>query len=180
MGVARSVPGFVPAGGHRNLYPAPAPGDADLPGDQGQGTDDQEPLEGGLPQLEHQIHTDRHRRADRAGSGLVQRSVLGVVLSAAGFQGGRADLGLHRGSCIAHCNAELDLFWLAVGPDRPQAGDLGRHMLLAAITYYPLYLWLGTVTQPGNINYPIAIFLVCYVGMVYGPVAASSIRRAGD
>jgi MFS family permease len=49
-------------------------------------------------------------------------------------------------------------------------------MLLAAITYYPLYLWLGTVTQPGNINFPIAIFiifiLVCYVGMVYGPVGA--------
>ncbi len=49
-------------------------------------------------------------------------------------------------------------------------------MLLAAITYYPLYLWLGTVTKPGNINYPIAIFiifiLVCYVGMVYGPVGA--------
>ncbi|WFU91526.1 MFS transporter (plasmid) [Rhizobium sp. CC1099] len=49
-------------------------------------------------------------------------------------------------------------------------------MLLAAITYYPLYLWLGSVTQPGNINYPIAIFiifiLVCYVGMVYGPVGA--------
>jgi MFS family permease len=49
-------------------------------------------------------------------------------------------------------------------------------MLLAAITYYPLYLWLGTVTQPGNINYPIAIsiifILVCYVGMVYGPVGA--------
>src|SRR5919108_1872472 len=49
-------------------------------------------------------------------------------------------------------------------------------MLLAAITYYPLYLWLGAVTQPGNTNYPIAIFiifiLVCYVGMVYGPVGA--------
>ena len=49
-------------------------------------------------------------------------------------------------------------------------------MLFAAITYYPLYLWLGTVTQPGSINYPIAIFiifiLVCYVGMVYGPVGA--------
>ena len=49
-------------------------------------------------------------------------------------------------------------------------------MLLAAITYYPLYWWLGTVTQPGNINYPVAIFiifiLVCYVGMVYGPVGA--------
>jgi MFS family permease len=49
-------------------------------------------------------------------------------------------------------------------------------MLLAALTYYPLYAWLGTVTQPGNVNYPIAIFiifiLVCYVGMVYGPVGA--------
>jgi MFS family permease len=49
-------------------------------------------------------------------------------------------------------------------------------MLLAAITYYPLYLWLGKVTQPGNINYPVATFiifiLVCYVGMVYGPVGA--------
>ncbi len=49
-------------------------------------------------------------------------------------------------------------------------------MLLAAITYYPLYVWLGTVTQPGNINYPAATFiifiLVCYVGMVYGPVGA--------
>src|ERR1700757_1473233 len=49
-------------------------------------------------------------------------------------------------------------------------------MLLAAITYYPLYLWLGSVTQPGNINFPIAILiifiLVCYVGMVYGPVGA--------
>jgi MFS family permease len=49
-------------------------------------------------------------------------------------------------------------------------------MLLAVITYYPLYVWLGTVTQPGNINYPVAVFiifiLVCYVGMVYGPVGA--------
>ncbi|KFC63933.1 hypothetical protein FG93_05443 [Bosea sp. LC85] len=49
-------------------------------------------------------------------------------------------------------------------------------MLLAAITYYPLYLWLGTVTRPGSVNYPTAIFiifiLVCYVGMVYGPVGA--------
>jgi MFS family permease len=49
-------------------------------------------------------------------------------------------------------------------------------MLLAAVTYYPLYVWLGQVTQPGNINFPVAIFiiviLVCYVGMVYGPVGA--------
>src|SRR6516162_7477788 len=48
--------------------------------------------------------------------------------------------------------------------------------LLAAVTYYPLYVWLGAVTQPGNINYPVAIFiifiLVNYVGMVYGPIGA--------
>ena len=48
--------------------------------------------------------------------------------------------------------------------------------LLAAVTYYPLYSWLGTVTQPNNINYPIAIFIVAilvnYVGMVYGPIGA--------
>jgi MFS family permease len=49
-------------------------------------------------------------------------------------------------------------------------------MLLAAITYYPLYRWLGSVSQPGNVNYPIAIIivaiLVAYVGMVYGPIGA--------
>jgi MFS family permease len=49
-------------------------------------------------------------------------------------------------------------------------------LLLAAVTYYPLYAWLGSVTQPGNINYPIAIIivaiLVAYVGMVYGPIGA--------
>ena len=68
------------------------------------------------------------RRADRAGSGLVQRSVLGVVLPAAGFQGGPADYGLHRGSRAAPRDAELDLFWLAVRHHRPQTGDLGRHV----------------------------------------------------
>jgi MFS family permease len=48
--------------------------------------------------------------------------------------------------------------------------------LLAAVTYYPLYTWLGSVTHPGNINMPIAILivaiLVAYVGMVYGPIGA--------
>ena len=48
--------------------------------------------------------------------------------------------------------------------------------LLAAVTYYPLYLWLGSVTHPGNINYPVAVIiiaiLVAYVGMVYGPIGA--------
>src|SRR5881409_672311 len=49
-------------------------------------------------------------------------------------------------------------------------------MLLAALTYYTLYAWLGDVTNPGAVNYPIAILiifiLVSYVGMVYGPVGA--------
>jgi MFS family permease len=49
-------------------------------------------------------------------------------------------------------------------------------MLLAALTYFPLYSWLGQVTQPDNINFPVAIFiifiLVSYVGMVYGPIGA--------
>jgi MFS family permease len=48
--------------------------------------------------------------------------------------------------------------------------------LLAAVTYYPLYSWLGTVTQPNNINFPIAILIIAilvnYVGMVYGPIGA--------
>jgi len=48
--------------------------------------------------------------------------------------------------------------------------------LLAALTYYPLYSWLGTATHPDAINYPVAVFviviLVCYVGMVYGPIGA--------
>ena len=49
-------------------------------------------------------------------------------------------------------------------------------MLLATVTYYPLYSWLGQVTHPGAINFPVAVFiiaiLVCYVGMVYGPIGA--------
>src|SRR5271166_2193328 len=49
-------------------------------------------------------------------------------------------------------------------------------LLLAAVTYYPLYKWLGSVTQPGNTNYPVAIIImaimVAYVGMVYGPIGA--------
>jgi MFS family permease len=48
--------------------------------------------------------------------------------------------------------------------------------LLAAITYYPLYAWLGEVTRPGNIDFWTAVFivaiLVSYVGMVYGPIGA--------
>ena len=48
--------------------------------------------------------------------------------------------------------------------------------LLAALTYYPLYTWLASVTQPNAINYPVAIFiiaiLVSYVGLVYGPIGA--------
>jgi MFS family permease len=48
--------------------------------------------------------------------------------------------------------------------------------LLAALTYYPLFSWLLAVTQPGNVNYPIAVLIIAimvsYVGMVYGPIGA--------
>jgi MFS family permease len=47
---------------------------------------------------------------------------------------------------------------------------------LAALTYYPLYMALGASTQPGAVNYPMAVLivavLVSYVGMVYGPIGA--------
>jgi MFS family permease len=48
--------------------------------------------------------------------------------------------------------------------------------LLAAVAYYPLYAWLQSVTHPGSINHAAAIIiiaiLVCFVGMVYGPIGA--------
>jgi len=47
---------------------------------------------------------------------------------------------------------------------------------LAAVTYYPLYNALGRAANPASINYPVAIaivaIMVCYVGMVYGPIGA--------
>src|SRR6266850_963927 len=49
-------------------------------------------------------------------------------------------------------------------------------MALASITYYPLYSVLGRFTNPGAVNYPMAILIVAllvnYVGMTYGPIAA--------
>src|SRR3989441_6739117 len=49
-------------------------------------------------------------------------------------------------------------------------------MALAAITSFPIYSELGRVALPGNVNYPLAVFLVwilvLYVAMVYGPIAA--------
>ena len=47
---------------------------------------------------------------------------------------------------------------------------------LAALTYYPLYTALGKAADPANLNYPLAVLIVaimvCYVGMVYGPIGA--------
>ena len=49
-------------------------------------------------------------------------------------------------------------------------------MLLASLTYYPLYSGLGDYADPNNVNYPmsvlIVVVLVNYVGMTYGPIAA--------
>ncbi len=49
-------------------------------------------------------------------------------------------------------------------------------MLLASLTYYPLYSALGIYADPKNVNYPMAILIVVilvnYVGMTYGPIGA--------
>ena len=49
-------------------------------------------------------------------------------------------------------------------------------MLLASLTYYPIYKALGSVAKAGAVDYPRAIALVVvlvnYVGMTYGPIAA--------
>ena len=49
-------------------------------------------------------------------------------------------------------------------------------MLLAALTYYPLFTALGTYADPKSVNYPMAVLIVVvlvnYVGMTYGPIAA--------
>ena len=49
-------------------------------------------------------------------------------------------------------------------------------MLLASLTYYPLYTALGTYADPNNLNYTMSILIVVvlvnYVGMTYGPIAA--------
>jgi MFS family permease len=49
-------------------------------------------------------------------------------------------------------------------------------MLLAALTYYPLYTALGNYTNPGNVDWLMAVLIVAilvnYVGMTYGPIAA--------
>jgi MFS family permease len=49
-------------------------------------------------------------------------------------------------------------------------------MLLASLTYYPLYSALGHYAEPNNVNYTMAVLIVAllvnYVGMTYGPIAA--------
>jgi MFS family permease len=49
-------------------------------------------------------------------------------------------------------------------------------MLLASLTYYPLYMALGIYADPNNINYTMSVLIVAvlvnYVGMTYGPIAA--------
>jgi MFS family permease len=49
-------------------------------------------------------------------------------------------------------------------------------MLLASLTYYPLYSALGNYAEPSNINYTMSVLIVAvlvnYVGMTYGPIAA--------
>jgi MFS family permease len=49
-------------------------------------------------------------------------------------------------------------------------------MLLAALTYYPLYTALGVYADPNTLNFWMSVFIVVilvnYVGMTYGPIGA--------
>jgi MFS family permease len=49
-------------------------------------------------------------------------------------------------------------------------------MILASVTYYPLYVALGNYADPQSINYTMSILIVAilvnWVGMTYGPIAA--------
>ncbi len=49
-------------------------------------------------------------------------------------------------------------------------------MLLASLSYYPLYSALGAAAVPGRVNYAMSILIVAilvnWVGMTYGPIAA--------
>src|SRR5262249_17415121 len=51
-----------------------------------------------------------------------------------------------------------------------------REPMIKRLIEWVILAWLGSVAQPGNVNYPIAIIivaiLVSYVGMVYGPIGA--------
>src|SRR5262249_28848882 len=91
MGVARAVLGVLPAGCHRDLHPAPAARDPDLPGGSCQGTNDQEPLEGTHPEPQQRLgvycpHGWGWRRRV-----LVEESVL-VLVQVAEVIKGRATL----------------------------------------------------------------------------------------
>src|SRR5436190_2051288 len=109
-------------------------------------------------------------------TGWLQTSpTLGIVVSLAVIIGGRTYFGNDTFNAWPGRVPLLIFFgWLSdlIGRKPVILGGF----LLAAVTYYPLYSWLGTVTQPGKINYPVAIFiifiLVSYVGMVYGPIGA--------
>ena len=112
---------------------------------------------------------------DRAGRRVVQRTVLGAIFPPDGEEARRADLQLHRRRGVAHRDADVDLLRLALRHDRPEAGHPGGHGP-GLPDVLPALCVAGSGTNPGAVNYPVAIFiifiLVSYVGMVYGPVGA--------
>ena len=109
----------------------PLSGVADLRGDQGQGPDDQESMEGGFPQRQYQVRLDRKHRGAR------RRAWSGTAASSGRCtscrQVSKVDVlnsSLYRGSRADHWDPDTDLLRLAVRPYRPQAGDIGRAFCL--------------------------------------------------
>ena len=89
-----------------------------------------------------------------------------------------ASRGVHRTSSLtvlprgAAC-ALATLFGRLVGVESPSGCN---PMLLASLTYYPLYSALGTYADPKSLNFWMSVFIVVilvnYVGMTYGPIGA--------
>jgi len=95
------------------------------------------------------------------------------------------DLGLHRGRRqLLIATPSLIFFGLAVRPrSARKAGDPWEACCSLRSRYYPLYLWLGNGHAGlGNINYPIAIFIIFHPRLLrrewwYGPVGGVFWRK---
>ncbi len=92
-------------------------------------------------------------------------------------------LGLVAAFQLQAPHASINVVWrLAVLSFDNLSDKIGRKpiilggMLLASLTYYPLYTALGVCADPKTLNFTMAVIIVVitvnYVGMTYGPIGA--------
>src|SRR5437588_675193 len=84
MGLAPALHHLAAPRRHRHLDPALARGDADLPGDEGQGADHDQSVARSLHERQLPVCGHRQRGGSRPGLRLVQRPVLGALFPADG------------------------------------------------------------------------------------------------